>query len=48
MGDSNIWRFRDWGNTEAPAKESEVATEVGGKQENDIFQESEEYPRSKE
>ena len=37
MGDSNIWRFRDWGNIESPAKESEVATEVGGKQENDIF-----------
>lgn len=29
--DSNIWRFRDWGNTEDQAKESKVVTEVEGK-----------------
>lgn len=30
MGDSTTWIFGDWVNTEAPAKESEVATEAGG------------------
>lgn len=27
----DIWRFEIWGNTEDPAKESKVTTEVGGK-----------------